>query len=90
AMWLVERRLAAKRERMLDESHARLERERRELDVLLGALRDSTRAVTMLEAGHRRLSGAIEMLAGKLDQPTIRHPAEKARRRVEEPAREPS
>lgn len=59
AMWLVERRASAARERQLTELHDRLMRERREADVLISALTDNTRALAALEACQR---GLVAML----------------------------
>jgi len=62
-MWLVERRSGAVRERQLTESHERIARNQREIDVLVGALADNTRALASLEAGQRGLALMLERLA---------------------------
>lgn len=62
AMWLVERRWSASRERQLDEVHERLMREREYLNAVLGALRENTRAMAGVEAGQHRLADVIERL----------------------------
>lgn len=59
-MWIVERRAAGVRERLVSEAHERLMRERQELEVLVQALRENTRALTALEVGQRGLVGLLE------------------------------
>ena len=54
-LWVLERRAAAARERQINEAHERIVRERREMDLLLEALRENTRALTTLEVGQRTL-----------------------------------
>lgn len=61
-MWIVERRAAGVRERLVGEAHERLMRERQELEVLVQALRENTRALTALEVGQRGLVGLLERL----------------------------
>ncbi|MEZ6317362.1 MAG: hypothetical protein R3B49_01220 [Phycisphaerales bacterium] len=58
-MWLTERRAASVRERQVSELHERVMRERREVDVLVAALNDNTRALAALEACQR---GLVSML----------------------------
>lgn len=58
-MWLAERRAASVRERQVSELHERVMRERREVDVLVAALNDNTRALAALEACQR---GLVAML----------------------------
>lgn len=55
AMWLVERRASAKRERQLSESHETLIAQMGERTALLDVVRDNTRALALLEAGQRVL-----------------------------------
>lgn len=62
-MWIVERRAAAERERQLEQTHARLMQERTQLDVLMRALRENTRALTALEQGQRGVLGVLRWLA---------------------------
>jgi hypothetical protein len=62
-MWLFERRAAGARERQLTESHERIARNQREIDVLVAALGENTRALTALEAGQRGLVAMLERLA---------------------------
>ncbi len=64
-MWIVERRAAVARERQIDETHARLMQDRTELDVLVQALRENTRALTALEVGQRGLTGLLSRFAGE-------------------------
>ena len=59
-LWLAERRASLDRERQLDESHRALLAEREKLDTLLAALESSTRALTALELGQRRLVDLME------------------------------
>ena len=65
-MWLSERRAAAEREKQLTEAHARIAESGVELDVLLEAVRENTRALAALEAGQGRLISAVERLEAKL------------------------
>lgn len=62
AMWVVERRAAASRDRALAEAHRKLMIERRELEIVVTALRENTRALAQLEAGQRRIAGLLESL----------------------------
>ena len=61
-MWIVERRAAAGRERLVQEAHDRLLADRTRLEVLVQVLRDNTRALTALEVGQRELAGALRGL----------------------------
>jgi len=61
-MWLWERRAASERERQLTEAHDRLSTDRLQLNVLVEALRDNTRALTALESGQRALAGLLSRL----------------------------
>lgn len=63
-MWIVERRAASARERQLEESHERLMQDRTELEVLVQALRENTRALTALEVGQRGLMGLLGRFVG--------------------------
>ncbi|HHN78447.1 MAG TPA: hypothetical protein ENK11_07230 [Phycisphaerales bacterium] len=58
-MWIVERRAAVVREREIAEAHGRLMQDRTELEVLVQALRENTRALTALEVGQRGLTGLL-------------------------------
>lgn len=49
-LWLTERRAASERERQIAEAHERLMRQRSEIALLVGVVRDNTRAMTALEA----------------------------------------
>ncbi len=62
-MWLSERRGAGEREARLGEAHERLMDQRVQLDALLGALGDNTRAITALEASQRSIARLVEDLA---------------------------
>lgn len=67
-MWIVERRAATARERLVQEAHDRLLSDRTRLEVLVQALRDNTRALTALEVGQRGVAEALRSLgdvAGK-------------------------
>lgn len=59
AMWLVERRLGAERERQLSEAHRRLIDERRESDRLFELLSGTARALAALETTQRELIRVI-------------------------------
>lgn len=63
-MWIVERRAAVSREREIEETHARLMQDRTELEVLVQALRENTRALTALEVGQRGLTGLLSRFTG--------------------------
>lgn len=56
-LWLSERRSASERERQLSEAHERLVRRRSELSLLVGVVRENTRALTALEGALRRGAG---------------------------------
>lgn len=56
AMWLVERRASAARDRQLAEAHDRLVESRAHLDALLTVVKDNTRAITALEGAVARLA----------------------------------
>ena len=63
-MWIVERRAAVSRERQIEETHARLMQDKTELEVLVQALRENSRALTALEVGQRGLVGLLRRFAG--------------------------
>lgn len=63
-MWLSERRASGARERQIGELHDRILRERTELEVLVTALKENTRALAALEAGQR---GLVALLTRFLD-----------------------
>ncbi len=63
-MWMTERRASASREKQITELHDRILRERTELDVLVTALKENTRAMAALEAGQR---GLVALLGRVLD-----------------------
>ena len=69
AMWLVERRASATREKQLTEAHVRLTESRTHLDALLLVVKDNTRAITALEASQRALTQVVERLAQRHDAP---------------------
>lgn len=54
-MWITERRASAAREKQIGELHDRIMRERTELEVLVTALKENTRALSALETGQRGL-----------------------------------
>ena len=56
AMWLVERRAAARREAKLEEAHARLMEQREQLSALIEVVSGNTRAMTALETTQRTLA----------------------------------
>ena len=61
-MWTTERRAAQDRERQLTQSHERLMEQRVQLDALLKAVTDGTRAVTSLEASQRAIVLSLKTL----------------------------
>ena len=63
AMWLVERRAAAARERALEQAHDRLTSERQDADTLIRLVRDSTRALVAVERTQRAVLALLERLA---------------------------
>ena len=65
-LWVLERRHAALRERQLSEAHRRLTAEEREVESLLGVVRDSTRAIVALEHTQRHLVRLAERLDARL------------------------
>lgn len=64
-MWLVERRSSTEHERRIAELHRRVMDANKEVDVLLRALNDNTRALAAVEAGQRALLAAL----GRLGEP---------------------
>ncbi len=56
-LWLTERRSAADRERQLTQAHERLVRQRSEIALLVGVVRENTRAMTALEGAIRESRG---------------------------------
>lgn len=61
-MWLTERRAGAAREQQLTQAHERLLEQRVQLDALLSALSENTRAITSLESSQRALADAVHKL----------------------------
>lgn len=62
-MWLMERRHAVHRERLLDEAHRALMKNQTELAALLEVVRDNTRAMVALEEGQRRIAEIVRETA---------------------------
>ncbi len=62
AMWVVERRAAALRERQIAEAHEALVRRRDELAVLVDVLRDNARAIAGIESAQRAVAEALDRL----------------------------
>lgn len=62
ALWLLERRAAATRDRALEQAHERLLAERRDTAVLIRLVRDSTRALTAVERTQRAVLAILERL----------------------------
>jgi hypothetical protein len=60
AMWIIERRAAAERERQLTSAHERLMEQRTQLDALLSVVSDNTRAVAAIEAAVRSIAAAVD------------------------------
>lgn len=68
-MWMTERRASVQREKQISELHDRILRERTELDVLVTALKENTRALTALETGQRGLVALLgRVLPGRREQ----------------------
>ena len=61
-MWLTERRAAAARERQLSEAHERILAERACFELLVGAIKENTRALATLESGQRALAAVLDKL----------------------------
>lgn len=59
-MWLTERRHAQERERRLEEAHRLALEQRVHVEQLLRVVESNTRALTLVEAGQRRLAAALE------------------------------
>ena len=62
AMWLIERSASRKREYEIREVHTALIGQIEERAALIEVVRDNTRALSILEAGHR---GLVDVLAGR-------------------------
>ncbi len=73
-MWTTERRASQERERQLTQSHERLMEQRVQLDALLKAVTDGTRAVTAMESSLRSLIAALRLggLVPRASPPTPR------------------
>ena len=61
-LWIVERRMAAKRDRQLDEAHRGILARDRAVGALLEVLRRNTRAIARLEQSQRRLVDLLEAM----------------------------
>lgn len=69
-MWITERRASAAREKQIGELHERIMRERTELEVLVTALKENTRAMTALETGQRGLVALLSRVCpGRRESP---------------------
>ncbi|MFG0329914.1 MAG: hypothetical protein ACF8PN_08455 [Phycisphaerales bacterium] len=66
ALWWLERRHSAQRERELSEAHERLMRQRVELHELIAVLRENTVSLTSVEESQDRLVDACERIAMEL------------------------
>lgn len=69
-LWLSERRAAAAREQQLSEAHAKAMAQGQQIDVLVKALGETTRALTLVEAGQRELARVLERLAARPSGPS--------------------
>ena len=66
AMWLVERRVGAARERQIEQAHEQLRSQHVTAGALLEVVRENTRAVAVLEATQRTHTQAIlRLLQGR-------------------------
>lgn len=63
-MWLTERRAATAREQQLSRAHEELMQKNVQLDALLTAIGENTRAIASLEAGQRSLHALLERMSG--------------------------
>ena len=54
-LWIMERRLAARRERQIDENHRRLHQQQQELEVWIDLVKQNIRAINQLEQTQREL-----------------------------------
>jgi hypothetical protein len=61
-LWIVERRMATKRDRQLDEAHRGVLEQDRAVGALLEVLRRNTRAIARLEQSQRRLIDLLEAM----------------------------
>ncbi len=61
-MWTAERRAASVRDRQIAEAQERLLRERKEMEILIGVVKENTRALAGLEESQRTLAQAVERL----------------------------
>ncbi|MFG0252325.1 MAG: hypothetical protein ACF8NJ_05560 [Phycisphaerales bacterium JB038] len=72
-LWIWERKLSAKRERQLCESHDRIMEQRYQLEELLRVVADNTGAISSMESCQQRLvtllEGLRERLGGKGESP---------------------
>lgn len=63
AMWLIERRSAAVRERQITEAHTEVSGRGKSIDALMRVVQDNTHALGRVEATQRELSGAVREFA---------------------------
>lgn len=54
-LWIAERRHAAARERQLNETHAKLTAQDQALQLMVGVIKENTRAIATLEQTQRQL-----------------------------------
>jgi len=66
ALWLMERRHSATRERELSESHTLLVRQREELSEMMDVVKENSRAMSAVERSQARLTQVCEEIAGHL------------------------
>lgn len=66
-MWLTERRAAGTRERQAAELVERVRRDREAIEVLVGVVKENTRAMTALEAGQRGLRALVARIGKPCD-----------------------
>ncbi|MFK7760043.1 MAG: hypothetical protein AB8C13_08855 [Phycisphaerales bacterium] len=60
-MWLVERRASSVREQQISEAHSKLIGHMDDRSALIEVIRDNTKALSLLEAGQRRVQDVLTM-----------------------------
>lgn len=61
-LWILERRHAAHRDRQLDEAHRKIVTSERDLEALLGVVKENTKAINTLQQSQMRLISLLERI----------------------------
>lgn len=61
-LWVLERRHAVQRDRQLDEAHRKIVSSERDLEALLGVVKENTKAISTLEQSQIHLISLLERI----------------------------